>query len=312
VSNVGAAIPARLNIALVGLFLFLSAFQLFLLPVLMLRESAWWGLALAPCVLATTTHWSLIHEAIHKLLAPAARTNDAYGRALSIAFGASFELLRFPHLLHHHMNGTVGDRPEYYVSARRSRILASLLFYPQLLLGIYAVEFAGTIGCLMPRPILRQIARRLPKAGPDDSRAESYLLQPGRLSQIRVDACSVIGVYAIAIWCYGSLWPLLVLSVLARGMIVSVADNSYHYGAPLGAGARSAYNFKFPAGAGILHFNLHRVHHLHPNLPWIGLPAAFEAERELYDIGYVSAMLRQFRGPISDREYAVAPSAPRT
>jgi fatty acid desaturase len=61
---------------------------------------------------------------------------------------------------------------------------------------------------------------------------------------------------------------------------------------------------KLPAGAGILNFNLHRVHHLHPTLPWSSLPAAFQADAETYDIGYASAMLRQFRGPIADREYA--------
>jgi fatty acid desaturase len=311
-AEINAAIPARLNLVLTTAFLCVGVVELFVLPLLILRASAWWALALIPCVLSTTTNWSLIHEAIHSLLSPSRRVNDASGRLLGIFFGAPFELVRFPHLLHHHMNGMVGDRPEYYEREKVSTGVAALRFYPQLLFGIYAVEVVGTFVCLMPRPVLRRVARLFPKASPNDTRAEMYLLQPDRLMQLRLDACLVIGLYALAFWSYGAWWPALALAIVGRGIITSIADNSYHYGAPLGAGARSAYNLKLPIGAGILHFNLHRVHHVHPTLPWSGLPAAFKADGESYDVGYASAMLRQFRGPISDRDYAVAPSGPRT
>ena len=297
-------IPIRLNMALVATFVAIGVFQLLLLPEMLLHFGLWWALLLVPCVLATTTNWALIHEAIHRLLAPDLRLNDFCGRSLAIVFGAPFESLRFPHLLHHHLNGTVADRPEHYEDTRQSRVSAVLRYYPSLLMGIYAVEVAGTIACLFPRPVLVHIVRRLPKAHDGDTRAEVYLLQPERLRQLRTDACAAIALYALAFWLYGASWPLLALSILARGALVSVADNSYHYGATLGAGARSAYNLRFRAGAGILHFNLHRVHHLHPTLPWSALPEAFEADNDQHDIGYASAMLRQFRGPIPDSQYA--------
>ncbi|HEY5047649.1 MAG TPA: fatty acid desaturase [Rhizomicrobium sp.] len=299
-----ASIPARLNMVLAGAFLGIGLFQLLAVPAILAHSSIWWAFLLIPCALSTTTYWSLIHEAIHRLLAPNERLNDLCGRALAVIFGSPFELLRFPHLLHHHINGRVADRPDYYRTDLLSRGEARLRYYPNLLLGIYAAELAGTFLCLMPRSLLRSVMRRLPKAHDDDDRAEVYLLKPERLSQLRFDACAAMALYTFAFWWYGVFWPLFVLSMLARGVLLSVADNSYHYGAPLGAGPRSSYNLKFPFGVGILNFNLHRVHHVHPNLPWSGLPGAFEIEGEAYDVGYVSAMLRQFQGPISHTEYS--------
>ncbi|MGD0190047.1 MAG: fatty acid desaturase [Rhizomicrobium sp.] len=310
-AEINVSIPSSLNLALTAAFLCVGVFQLFVLPLLLVRTNVWWASALIPCVLSTTTNWSLIHEAIHGLLSPFRRVNDISGRLLAIFFGAPFELLRFPHLLHHHLNGTVADRPEFYEREKVSHGVATLKFYPVLIFGIYAVEVAGTFICLMPRQLLRRVAQVFPKAGPSDTRVEAYLLQPQRLMQVRIDACLVIGLYSLAFWSYGGWWPLLALSIVGRGIISSIADNSYHYGAPLGAGARSAYNLKLPIGASILHFNLHRVHHVHPTLPWSGLPAAFKADGESYDVGYASAMLRQFRGPIADRDYAVTTNAPR-
>jgi fatty acid desaturase len=299
-----ADIPWRLNITLVGIFIAVAGFQLFMLPLWLLPLNSLWSLVLVACVLSTTTNWSLIHEAIHRLLAPGRRANDACARLLTILFGAPFEILRFAHLLHHQLNGTPSDRPEYFDAAKASRAAVAVRYYPYILFGIYAAEIASTIACLMPRPVLKRLTRLFPAEHGADARAAGYLLQPRRLAELRVDACAVILIYGLSSWCYGRFWPLLVLSILTRGVLVSIADNSYHYGAPMGAGAGSAHNLKCSFGAGILHFNLHRIHHAHPSLPWSSLPHAFRADGEIYDGGYGSALLRQFRGPISDKEYA--------
>jgi fatty acid desaturase len=297
-------IPSRLNFALVGLFTALAGFQLFVLPLWLLPLSKWWALLLIACLLSTTTNWSLIHEAIHRLLGGDVRINEACGRLLAILFGSPLEMLRFAHLLHHQLNGTPADRPEHYEAAKTSRAMAAIRYYPYLVIGIYAAEVASTFACLMPKSVLERMTRLFPVEHGADARAAAYLLQPARLVQIRIDAFLVILVYALAFLCYGPFWPLLALSILARGVIVSVADNSYHYRAPLGCGPASAYNFKLRWSAGILNFNLHRIHHAHPNLSWVRLPDAFRADAERCDSGYVSALLQQFRGPISDRDYA--------
>lgn len=300
----GATIPWRLNGVLVVIIAALQCIQLFVLPVWLLPANRLWALILIVCVFTTTTNWSLIHEAIHRLLAPNAKSNDACGRLLAVLFGAPFEILRFAHLLHHQLNGTAADRPEYFESARTPRSQAAIRYYPTLVLGIYAAEVLGTLVCLMPRPVIERMSRFFPAEHGADARAAAYLLQPKRLRELRIDAVAIVLIYGLSFWCYGHFWPLLALSIVGRGVLVSVADNSYHYRAPMGAGAESALNFQFAFAGSILHFNLHRIHHAHPNMPWIGLPAAFRADGDHYDCGYMSALLRQFRGPISDREYA--------
>ncbi len=47
-----------------------------------------------------------------------------------------------------------------------------------------------------------------------------------------------------------------------------------------------------------LNFNLHRVHHRHPTLPWTALPRTFSTEYEAYDGGLLPVALSQLRGPI--------------
>lgn len=301
---VNARIPERFNLALTYGFIALGVFEYVLLPRVLMPLSVWWAVLLIPCALSTTTNWSLIHEAIHGLLLQKPRTNDLAGRALSIVFGSPFAALRFAHLQHHALNGYPVDRPDHYRASEISRAKAALRFYPNLLFGIYTAELMSNFISLLPLPILRRLIRLFPKEQGSDLRAEAWLLQAARLRQLRIDSCLTLALFALAFWCYGASWWMLALAIAARGVLVSVSDNSYHYGSPLGAGPRSALNFRFSLGAGILHFNLHRVHHVHPTLPWSALPAAFRDDSESYDLGYAAAMLRQFRGPISDREYS--------
>jgi fatty acid desaturase len=49
---------------------------------------------------------------------------------------------------------------------------------------------------------------------------------------------------------------------------------------------------------GLLHFNLHGVHHRHPQLPWFALRAQFERDGAQPDINIATCLLRQLRGPI--------------
>ncbi|HEY8963190.1 MAG TPA: fatty acid desaturase, partial [Alphaproteobacteria bacterium] len=63
---------------------------------------------MAPIILflipLNTPFWSLIHEAVHKNLHHKAPINDALARLMSVVFGASFDVLRFGHLMHHQYN----------------------------------------------------------------------------------------------------------------------------------------------------------------------------------------------------------------
>jgi len=293
-----ARIPVAANTALAAFLWAVNLCVYYVIPLALIPLSPWYALLLIPAILTTTTNWSLMHEAIHSHFNPSALINDAFGRISGILFGAPYETLKFGHLLHHSINGTPPDRPEYFDPTKQSRAIATLIFFPRLLFGLYAVELIGAFYVLLPRRMLIPITKAFPgDSGPE--RAERYLLEPSRLNSIRVDAVLTIALMALAFWCYGAAnWWMLALAILARGMLISFADNGYHYEAPLGRDARAAYNLKSGFGIAILHFNLHQVHHRHPNLPWNALPGAFANDADTYDGPYLRTMARQLRGPV--------------
>jgi fatty acid desaturase len=291
-------IPATANAVLAAALWATGLFVYYILPLALLPLSPWFALLLVPAILTTTTNWALMHEAIHSNFSPNSAINNAFGRINGILFGAPYETLKFGHLLHHSINGTPADRPEYFEPHKQSRLAAALVFYPRLMFGLYAVEVIGAFAVFLPRNILLKVTNLFP-SDIGEERANRYLLAPDRLTQIRIDAALTIALMALAFWCYGATWPLLALAILMRGVLISFADNGYHYEAPIGQGARAAYNLRLAGGAAILNFNLHQVHHRHPNLPWKHLPAAFARDADTYDGKYFRTMARQLRGPVN-------------
>ena len=86
-------------------------------------------------------------------------------------------------------------------------------------------------------------------------------------------------------------------------------DNVYHYRTPLHVTV-SGHNLFLPRvfSGLLLNFNLHRVHHANPSVPWVELPDFFAQQGETFDRGFLTAALDQLRGPIALSELAV-PSA---
>ena len=102
----------------------------------------------------------------------------------------------------------------------------------------------------------------------------------------------------------------LLLGLLAlRTFLISFMDNVYHYRTPLHVTV-SGHNFSLPWGFSrfLLNFNLHRVHHANPSVPWVKLPDLFAQQGETFDGGLLAAALDQLRGPIALSDF-VAPSA---
>lgn len=298
------AAPVRLNLVLLAALLLLHAAALILLPLLLLPRHPAWAALLLPSVLATTTHWALLHEAVHRLLHPDVRINDALGRLLSIAFGAPYRLLRTGHLIHHRLNGRAVERPEIYDPARRSPLAARLAYYPQLFFGLYAAELAALLLAFLPRPAVERLVRRMFYGGRSGAAGADHLavrriLGRGGLGEVRRDAAAVLLLYGAAFAAFGSDLPLLAAALVGRAALVSFLDNAFHYGAPLGD-PRQAHDLELPAWAArlILNFNLHRAHHRRPTLPWRALPADFAAGGGGYEGHFVLVPLRQLRGPI--------------
>lgn len=294
--------PDRLNLLLAfglagaNLWLYLGA------PVLARTHQVWLWTA-APAVLFTQTLWAVLHEAFHGGLVRNARVNEGLGRFLAILFGASFRLLRFGHLVHHAVNGRPGDRWDTYDPDRGRPAVAKVAYYVRLLCGLYLSEAGSCLLALMPRFLLERVVRRAfyeGQSGTDGTaeRAVRHLLRPSALAELRLDGAIVLLLLAVSFRLYGALWPALAAALGVRALIISLFDNAFHYGAPLGE-SRQGYNARPPLGLSILllNANYHGVHHNAPDLTWRDLPRRFASDGRRYDQSVLACLARQFAGP---------------
>jgi fatty acid desaturase len=273
--------------------------QLAVLPLWLLPADPAFGWLLVPMALLSTSFWSLIHEAIHGTLLRERIWNDRFGRILAIGYGAPFALLKSAHLLHHRHNRTRRERTEVYDPATSSWAAAAPGYYLRLFGGVYLAEVAAVPLVAAPRRLWRYLAHRLDSP---DTFAGLLLgdISRRRLREFRADGVAVILVYAAASFAYDRHVWMLAAALVARAVLISFADNAYHYGTRLDA-PLEAMNLRLPKPleSFVLAFNLHSVHHRHPGLPWYELRSAFAADDDRYRLGWFTATVRQLRGPIS-------------
>lgn len=292
----------RISQSLTCLVLALDVIALFAVPAL-LRDHAFAtaGVTLALLALLSNTRWSLIHEAIHRHLFPSSRANELAGRLLSIAHGASFSILRAGHLLHHRYSRTALERTEVFDPAR-ARLVTCIPFYLQLCGGLYLLEVVTTLAAWLPLGVFRAFYRRY-RDSTVAGLIAGRLCEPRVRRHARIDALAMVTLYGVAALVYGKLAWVLAIVISLRAVLISVADNSYHYGTELDQ-PRSAMNVRAPrwASALLLNFNLHGVHHRAPQLAWFQLSARFDADRDRYAISLVACLVRQWRGPLRPDE----------
>lgn len=290
-----------LNAGLCGLALALSAAALFVVPLLVLPHSPLAAAGILVIVgLATPFHAALLHEAIHGKLLKGEAANRAAGRALATCFSIAFEVVRYGHLAHHRFNRHALDRPDVLEGDRS--VAARIGFYVNLLGGVYALEVLSTLLGLLPRKVLLPRVGRLAAGGEPSLVAVIRGMQRAvadiRLTRVRVDCLVVFALYGLAFFLYGAAWPLLLIVIGLRGLIVSLFDNAPHYGTPPSSHA-PVFNTYLPrwAALAMLNQNLHGIHHRRPGLPWQALPQSFAADGAAYDGSFAGALMRQFRGP---------------
>jgi len=275
----------------------LNLLQLFVLPLVLLPQSAAWGGSLAVLALLNNSFWSIIHEAIHAKLHPRARVNERLGRVLGVLYGAPYALLETGHLLHHRYSRTPRERTEVYDPARTSWWRAAAGYYPRLLGGLYLMELVSVSLAVLSENRLRSIARNLDR--PDTVLGELLARVASRFAQFRVDSAAILIVHSAAFCAYGVHAWMLAAALGARALFVSFADNSYHYGTRLDASAE-ALDLRLPRALEtlLLAFNLHGTHHREPGAGWRELRARFRDAGGRYDAEWLGAVARQLRGPI--------------
>ncbi|MER7273241.1 fatty acid desaturase [Dactylosporangium sp. NPDC000244] len=289
-----------LAIALVGTALAALLLQLVVLPLVLLPLDPRWAWLLAPIALTTIPLWSLIHEAIHGTLLRNRAWNDRLGRLLAVGYGGPFTLLKAGHLLHHRYSRTQRERTEVYDPARSSWLTAARTYYPRLLGGLYVAELLSVLLVLLPRPGWRLLVHRTDSLDSVTGLLFERVARRDNLRRFRVEAIAVIVTYTGSSLAWGGHCWMLWSAVGARALIVSLADNAYHYRTRLER-PLDAMNLALPRALEyfVLAFNLHNVHHRHPGLRWHELRAAFVADRDEIHLGWFTAVARQFRGPIA-------------
>ena len=310
-SRAAKAIPVRVNLGLVLFFILLNCVLFLVLPAWLLPLDPAWGWLLVPITLATPTYWALVHESFHGLMHPDPATNRMLGRILCIFFGSPWRLLRFAHLMHHKMSRTSYDSAEVYDPSETSWGRAAFKYYPNLLLGMYVSELSALILLWLPERYLRPLARRLfgcrEKNIDTGAMAEKALCEHRYLRELRLDCLGTILLFGVAFSLYGAWWPMLLAALVGRGLLISLLDNAPHYGTPV-RDIDFSYNIGLSGFTSKLwlHFNLHRVHHRHPAVPWNRLPDLFQSADGAYDGHFIRIVGQQFKGPL------IAPHRPIT
>lgn len=290
--------PYRINAQLAAAALAIGALQLAFIPVFGMAYDASAAGALAVLLSLTTPfNRALLHEAIHGRLVRRKDWNNRLGRALAICSGISFDAIRLGHMTHHRFPRHALDRADI-VEPGMNRVAAGVKFYLGLLGWLYVREILSSIVMLLPRRAIDFVAAHV--IAEDD--LLSGALRRGldrRLARIRLDSMFVLLVYGGAFYLYGQWWPVLVMAIALRGLIVSLQDNVAHYDTPAVVGA-AAHNSRTARWASLfmLNTNLHGVHHDHPEVPWNRLPTAFNRAGGDYAGGYFALLMKQFYGPL--------------
>ena len=249
-------------------------------------------------VIATNPYWALLHEGIHRIFHPNKKVNDLACRGISLSFGTVFFIVRYGHLMHHRMNRQGPDLIDAYHPQTEKRWKKNVHYFSYILGGLYLSEVFSPLLVFLPKRLLTTLLKRvLGSESPYYQVACSSLLKAKTLWQCRIDALLLYALFALSFWLYGHLWWVLLATLLARGFLISFADNLPHYGTVLDK-PLYALNTRMPRylGVSLFHFNLHRIHHEHPTLPWSALPQKLQTKGDQCDIGYFTQALRQFKG----------------
>jgi fatty acid desaturase len=292
-------IPAATNLCLAAFLVAVNVLQCFVMPLALLPRSRWWALVLIAFVPTNHTLLALAHEAVHGVFHPSGRVNRAAGRLLAITFGASFDVYRIVHLLHHKHNRTPLERVEVYGWRGRHGWAARVAYYYDLLGGNYVSQWVGlAVLPFVPARLIRPRIARL-DTSTYTAQALTAMSAPKTLRAIRQDTLCLAAWFGIAFALYGRNWPILAAALGVRASLTSLFNYLYHYGAPLDD-VLQGYNLRLPAPLSLvlLHFNLHGIHHRNPSLPWTALPEAFRLADVDLDGPFAVAALRQLRGPL--------------
>lgn len=255
-----------------------------------------WAL-LAAFLFAHLNHtvFSLLHESVHGLFSSNPRRNAFFGNLCAAAFPTSLHLQTIAHLGHHKRNRTDHDLYEYYLPGE-SRTRRNLHLYSGNLLGFYWFVIPESTLLYLFAPWI--YTSRWFIQGPARALGfESYVNDIAKENKLRIWLqCLWAFSYQVAVFLLLDLnwfgWLLCHYFFALHWSALQYVDHAYS--------ARDvkngAWNLKVskPARLVALNYHYHKVHHQHPQLPWIHLPKL--VNREEKQPSFWEIYLRLWRG----------------
>ena len=243
--------------------------------------------------------YSIIHEAEHAMLFPNRTWNDAAGALMALFFPAPFHLIRQGHLGHHFRNRSDDEAFDLYFDGDH-RLWRYLVLYG-ILTGCYwiVVVLGNVVFLFFPFAANK-------KYWDFDRPSHAFMesLNPSYRRLIQLECLAVIAWHALIIWLFQiPPWNYAVM-YFGFGLTWSAMQYVHHYGTERHV-TRGARNLRLwePIDRLWLNHNWHRVHHEHPTVPWIQLPALGQVTQPGKRGFLVWSYLQMWRGPSRATEH---------
>ncbi len=288
-------IPAALNLVLVALALGLALACLWLAS-----HALSLGLCLAAAFVfsyANHTLFALLHEAVHGVLHPDRRVNEALGRVLAAMFPTGLGLQRAFHLGHHRRNRTPAEQFDYLRPGDRP-LLKRAQWYA-ILTGLYwAFVPLGALAYLVSPRLFRARGLRGTGALARQTSAEAMFAgldgaPSGRLRLEILFSLALQAALAAALGLSLGGWLLCYAAFAVNWSSLQYADHAF---SRLDV-REGAWDLRVNplVRLVLLNYTCHRAHHKHPEVPWIHLPRHVD-ERAVRP-AYLATWLAMWAGP---------------
>jgi fatty acid desaturase len=290
------AIPARLNLCLLGLAISANAL---LLAGASHALNVWLAIACAAAFSYTAnTTFSLLHEAVHGIFHPNATVNRWAGRVAAAFFPTAFSIQRGYHLTHHRNNRSALERFDYLQPG--DAVWLKRAQWYSILTGLYwVISVAGLLIYLVTPFALRgALLRSRSSQVAKQTSSVAYLsvldsIDPriARLEILFSLGAQALLFYALDLSVVG--WALCYGAFAVQWSGLQYADHAF---SPLDA-KDGAWNLKVNrfTRALFLNYHLHQAHHQHPQVPWVYLSRL--VDRSQPQPSYLRTWLSMWRGP---------------
>lgn len=286
------------NAPLVGLALGSMLFVNFFMPS-MIHSNGMINVALIVVfAMASNSIWALIHEGIHGKLFYERSHSDFWSRLLSIAFGTNFTPVMIGHLCHHQFSRNSEERFEVYQG--KASVQKHFGYYAIILGGLYVGEVVLPLLALLPQRVLKHMETVFARNSISWHLLKRFNAKNVNVRRTRIDLLLTILYFAVSITLWWSNIQYLILFYAFRAFLISFFDYPYHYATKLND-PKFAKDLRLPVvlQASFLNFNLHGIHHVHPDRPWYQMPKFLKEKNGLqFDGEFFSHSLLQLKGPI--------------